>query len=150
MIWNQNFQSVFYFLKNDKRITYTEPSKDYLYRSFSWKSKDNEAIIKTFKEKYLDAWQELQWDYYNPHEQMAEALEDLYNEGKLSYHNPTSNKKGYLTRTEGSCHFCVNKHWSFPEGCPYKKNEEEPPPPGFLNAVVTEIIKHGKPISKEK
>ena len=138
------------FLENDKRITFVVPEKTYSYRSFYWAEEDNKEILEELTTNYKEAWKVLQWDYYNPHEQMAEALEDLYNKKVLVYKDGSTNEKGYLERTEGSCHFCINEHWSFPEGCAYKKTEEKPLPQGFLNAVVDEIIKKGKPLSKKK
>lgn len=141
------FPECFAFLKNDKRIAFNKPKK-YGYISFTWSAGDNASILETLEKTYADAWSKLKWDYYNPHQQMARVMEELYNEGALSYKDAEGKEKGYLTRTEGSCHFCVNAHWTFPEGCPYKKNEEEPPPSGFLDKVVSEIIEKGKPKAK--
>ena len=140
------YPKCFNFLKTDKRIKPDYPK--YGYDSFAWTKKDNADILKILENTYADCWKELKWDYYNPHQQMAKVMEDLYTQGALSYKDADGKDNGYLTRTEGSCHFCVNDHWVFPEGCAYKKNEEEPPPPGFLNAVVSEITIKGKPTTK--
>lgn len=139
------YPACFKFLKGGGDITYHQPEKDYSYRSFSWTEAKNPSVLKTLENDHAAAWAELKWDYYNPHEQMAAALENLYDDGVLSYHDGNGKEKGYLNRTEGSCQFCVNKHWTFPEGCPYDKNKETPPPPGFLEAVVEEMIQKGKP-----
>ena len=89
----------------------------------------------------------MKWDYYNPHEQMAQVLKDLYNEGKLSYKDGDAESEGYLQRSQGGCKFCVNKHWTFPEGCPYGKPNEDKDkhiPASFISEVVKEISEKGK------
>jgi hypothetical protein len=138
----QEFPECFKFIKSDDRITVSEPDKG--YDSYSWSEEDNESILSILQDKYADCWAKMSWDYYNPHAQMAQVLEDLYSEGKLSY--DTSGDSGYLKRSEGGCKFCVNKHWSFPEGCPYDKNKEnEDIPPSFISQVVEQITAKGKP-----
>jgi hypothetical protein len=39
--------------------------------------------------------------------------------------------------------FCVNRHWTFPLGCPYGKPTEAPLPTGLLENVAAEIIRSG-------
>ena len=139
------YPACFEFLRSDKRITVDEPDKG--YDSYAWSAEDNEDILSILKDKYADCWDKMSWDYYNPHQQMAQVLEDLYNEGKLSY-KQSEDGKGYLTRSEGGCKFCVNKHWTFPEGCPYdKENEPDDYPASFLSEVVKQITAKGKPQS---
>lgn len=131
------------FLKNDARITFHEAS--YGYDSYSFAPEDAQDILDTIQQKYPDCWKSLERDYYNPHQMMAGVLEELYNAGDLGYKDATGGQPGYLSRTEGACHFCVNTHWSFPQGCPYNKPEEQSPPAGFLSAVAAEIVAKGKP-----
>jgi hypothetical protein len=138
----QEFPECFKFIKFDDRITVSEPNKG--YDSYSWSEEDNESILSILQDKYADCWAKMSWDYYNPHAQMAQVLEDLYSEGKLSYN--ASGDSGYLKRSEGGCRFCVNKHWTFPEGCPYDKNkEDEDIPASFISQVVEQITAKGKP-----
>jgi nucleoside phosphorylase len=82
--------------------------------------------------------------YYDANAMMASVLDDLYRQGKLSW---TENADGtsYLSRTEGSCQFCVNRHWQFPNECRYGKTKETPPPPDFLERVAAKIVATGKP-----
>ena len=140
----KSYPECFEFIKSDDRITVSEPDKG--YDSYSWSEEDNESILSTIKEQYADCWKEMSWDYYNPHAQMAQVLEDLYADGKLTYEKADDKEKGYLKRSDGGCKFCVNKHWTFPEGCPYDKNkEDENVPASFISQVVEEITAKGKP-----
>jgi hypothetical protein len=134
------YPSCFEFFKDDKRITVTEPDEG--YDSYDWSEEDNEDILSILQKDYADCWAKMKFDYYNPHQQMAQVLEDLYTEGKLSYNDG----KGYLQRSEGGCKFCVNKHWTFPEGCPYDKEKADNDyPASFISDVVKEITAKGKP-----
>ncbi|NNF34280.1 MAG: hypothetical protein HKN68_09230 [Saprospiraceae bacterium] len=142
----KEFPDCFEFFKSDPRITVDEPDKG--YDSYAWSAEDNEDILNTLKTKYADCWAKMSWDYYNPHVQMAQVLMDLYNEGKLTYEAPKGGDKGFLQRSQGGCKFCVNKHWTFPEGCPYGKPEEDADkhiPASFISEVVKEITEKGKP-----
>ncbi|MDY8138717.1 hypothetical protein [Aquimarina sp. 2201CG5-10] len=132
------------FLKTDKRITYVAPKKEGYFMAFEI-TEDLAGVWKDLYEQYKNALDDLQSYYYNPHKDMARVLETLYKEGKLAYTQKGNDGKGYLTRTEGSCHFCVNDKWSFPLGCPYDKISEKPPTPGFLQKVAKEIVAAGKP-----
>ncbi len=137
------FPTCFDFLHTDERITVEEPAKG--YDSYAWAEEDNDAILAELKKTYADCWAEMEYDFYNPHEQMSQVLEDLYNEGKLTYQEAKDGKKGYLQRSEGGCKFCVNKHWAFPEGCAYDKLEEaDNIPASFISDVVKEITEKGK------
>ncbi len=134
------------FLNNDKRITFHKAS--WGYDSFTFEEKDAPDILATIQKEHPACWKDLQYGYYNPHRQMADVLEGLYRDGALSYKDAAGNQAGYLTRSEGSCHFCKNSHWTFPLGCPFGKTDEEPPPAGFLSAVASEIAEKGKPRKK--
>ena len=130
------------FLKTDKRITY-DPAK-WGDNAFLIEG-DPKTLLAEIDKDYPKSAKELNYCYYNPHEQMYAVLEELYKQGQLSYQDGSDGKSGYLTRTTGSCNFCVNDHWTFPLGCPYGKNEETPPPSGFLDAVAAAIVKAGSP-----
>ena len=139
------FPACFEFLKSDERITADEPDNGYF--SYAWSANDNDSILKTLQTKFADCWAKMDYDYYNPHAQMAQVLKDMYSQGKLSYTYEKPGASGYLTRSEGGCRFCVNKHWAFPEGCPYDKTKEaetEELPANFLSQVVAEITEKGK------
>ncbi len=42
----------------------------------------------------------------------------------------------HLVRAAGSCRFCVNNHWRFPDGCAYGKPDEAAHPERFLDKVI--------------
>jgi hypothetical protein len=81
-------------------------------------------------------------DGYNadPFELMADAIADEYRAGTITFDPAT----GHLARGAGPCRFCVNAQWQFPEGCAYRKPEEEPLPPGQLQAAVEQILLRAK------
>ena len=96
------------------------------------------------EQQFPAAYPLLQSGYYDPHKQMASVLDDLYSKGALSWKDK-GDGTGYLDRTEGSCQFCVNRHWQFPNECRYDKTKETPPPPGFLEKVAAHVVATGKP-----
>ena len=100
------------------------------------------AILRDF----AAAWDVLAPGYYDPHALMASVLEQMYASGELVWKN-AGNGNGHLARTEGSCHFCVNRHWQLPNECRYGKTQETPPPAGFLERVAAQIVATGKPSS---
>lgn len=139
----QSFPECFAFLKHDNRVEVNIPDKG--YDVYSWSEGDNEDIVNTLKSKFPECWDKMAYDYYNPHAQMSNVLVDLYNEGKLKYTAGAGGKKGFLKRSDGGCKFCVNKHWAFPEGCPYDKTtEDDKIPASFISEVVKEITVKGK------
>lgn len=105
--------------------------------------KDPQKVIAQLQKKYADAWPTLSAAYYDAHQMMASVLEDLYGKGQITFTDPKGKQPGFLTRTEGPCSFCVNKHWKFPLGCPYDKPDEKQVPAAFLEKVAQEIIKKG-------
>jgi len=82
------------------------------------------------------AWGVLMAYFYDPIEMLAEVLKQEYDAGNIAY----SQAFNRLERAGGSCHFCVNEDWTFPEQCPYKKNEEPAPEPGYLENVVNTVL----------
>jgi hypothetical protein len=75
---------------------------------------------------------------------MASALDGMYASGDLSW-SDQGGGRGYLARNDGSCKFCVNRHWQFPGECRYGKTTESSPPAGFLEQVAARIVATGKP-----
>ena len=132
------------FLNTDSRISF-EKSSGYGYDAYTFEKKDAQNILDKIQKDYPDCWKDLKDSYYDAHQMMADVMEYMYKERALAYKHATGDKTGYLSRTEGSCHFCVNDHWKFPEGCLYGKPDEASPPAGFLDAVAAEIVTKGKP-----
>jgi hypothetical protein len=81
-------------------------------------------------------WSVLMAYYYDPIEMMAGVLKQELDAGRIAYDETTK----HLKRTESGCKYCVNDLWQFPEGCPYKKNEEPEPAEGVLEAVAGAIV----------
>lgn len=88
----------------------------------------------------VSAWGVLMAYYYDPIEMLADVLQQEYNAGRIEY--DASIKR--LKRAEGSCKFCVNDLWQFPEGCPYGKTSVTPPAEGELESVVEKVIAAGR------
>lgn len=125
------------FLKQDKRIRFSAAEK-WGYDAFLI-LKDKDQVLQELSEKFPDASKELKLDFYDPHTQMTEVLNDLYLSKKLQF----SDSHGYLERSKGACQFCVNDLWSFPAGCPYENIKEKQPPIGTLDQIASEIVKQG-------
>lgn len=102
------------------------------------------ATLAWFKEYFPTGYPVFEPYLCDPHAQMASVLDDMYTQGLLSWKGKPDGS-GYLDRTEGSCRFCVNSHWQFPNECRYDKTTETPPPVGFLEKVAAQIVATGKP-----
>ncbi len=88
----------------------------------------------------------LRGGFYDAHQMLGSVLNDLYTQGQLTMSSShDAGEDMVLTRSVGGCQFCVNDHWSFPQGCPYDKPNEPQPPVGFLAAVTRELIATGRP-----
>jgi len=85
-------------------------------------------------------WNVLMAYYYDPINMMANALYQELNAGRIAY----DENIGRLARADGSCRFCKNDEWEFPEGCPYGKLDEPIPPKGMLEKVSQEILQETK------
>ena len=136
-----DYYDCYQFLKHDHRRVRYVPSErkgDFVALEFI---EDAQGVINDLKEKYPGAVPVLMEGFYDVHRTMADVLGSLYRAKKLLY---TETDGGYLTRTEGSCHFCENDHWEFPLKCLYNKTGETPPPPGFLEKVAEAIAANGK------
>lgn len=132
------------FLKTDKRIEFVASTYGFDAYQMADGSKD---VLADIKKRFPDCLAALQASFYDPHQMMAGVMEDLYEEGRLTYRSGTASTTGYLERSVGSCQFCVNDHWKFPLGCPYRKNELTPPPAGFLARVAQQIVNTGKKVT---
>lgn len=75
-------------------------------------------------------------NFYEPVQMIASALIQEAVMGNLTF----DDAQGRLARADGSCHFCVNGAWQFPEGCVYEKPDEARQPDGFLEAVVAKAV----------
>ena len=140
----QDYNSCYEYFKNDEgyiKVEYPKEEGDFYAVQLL---KDVSGIFKELESKHESALQFLTPFYYDPHKQMSEVLEHLYQEGKLIYTNNSEGNGGTLNRTEGGCQFCVNSHWQFPQGCPYGKEHGEQPPVGFLQEVAKQIVQAGK------
>lgn len=96
------------------------------------------------QQQFPDVFHALEKYYFDPHALMAGVLDDLMQQGTLSWQGQDQGP-GFLSRNSGSCHFCVNQYWAFPLGCPYGKPKEQAPPPGFLEKVAEQVVAMGKP-----
>ncbi|HVG35308.1 MAG TPA: hypothetical protein VM911_19735 [Pyrinomonadaceae bacterium] len=127
------------FLNTDPRMDFVKPQGG--YAAFGIKNEaDKAAVLAEIKTKYASAYKQLMACYYDPHQMMADLLEEMFNKGELSYTPPKDGHEGFLCRTDGPCTFCVNHRWTFPLGCPYGKPEEKQYPIGFLEKVATKLM----------
>jgi len=124
------------FLQNDPRIKFQK-----LPGSFVAAGLMNEAavVLTELKQKYAAAAKALMPYFYDPHEMMTTVLTSMYGK-ELTYTKPKNGHAPHLTRSSGPCGFCVNRHWKFPEGCPYGKPDEKQYPIGFLEKVTAAMI----------
>jgi len=105
--------------------------------------KDVAPVLAHIKKTWPDANHALMLGYYDATAMMAGVLDDLYAKGSLAFVPPKGKAKGFLRRSDGPCAFCVNRHWTFPLGCPYGKPDEKPLPIGFLDKIAEMIVKRG-------
>jgi hypothetical protein len=106
---------------------------------------DLDGLLADLEKISPDATATLKADYYDAHQMMADVLADLFAQGALGYGPVGDGQVNALLRTEGSCRFCVNERWQFPQGCPYGKPDEQPPPAGFLEKVTAALVAAGRP-----
>lgn len=133
------------FLQKDPRLTYVPPSEEGAYVAFLIQNTaDVQVVLTEIERRCPTVVSELKACFYDAHQMMGSVLVDLYGKGVLAFGPAGSTPREVLTRTEGSCHFCVNQFWQFPLGCPYGKIDEQPPPAGFLEKVTAEIVSAGK------
>lgn len=140
--WNkfqQNFKACADFLEHDARIIRTAPSADGAYLAFAIKG-DEQVVLREISINFASAKSTLMANYCDAHGMMTGVLQQLYQAGKLSYVAESKQNGGFLSRNDGPCSFCTNKHWKFPQGCPYGKPDEKPYPAGFLDKVAQAMI----------
>jgi hypothetical protein len=137
--FKKDFESDYKILVEEKRV---QPPAYNGVVALRIEGKDDE--IK--KRITASGWGVIMAYYYDPFEMMASVLLDMYRAGELTY----DKKTGHLSRAQGSCHYCVNDLWQFPEGCPYEKDKEKPDEPGKLEQVVEKILEQARKIEKEK
>ena len=123
---------------------------DYMVVRLGYDAAQSNASLAELERRFPQAKSALAPYFYDPHRMMAAVLDELYRSGTLSYTSGQTDKPGYLTRTQGSCHFCVNERWQLPLGCAYGKTKEEPPPPTFLEEVARRVCATGKPTGERK
>jgi hypothetical protein len=134
------YSSAAAFLQKDPRIKFQRQAGSFVAAGIQ---KDSLGVLAEIKQKYLSASAHLMAGYYDPHHVMATVLEQLYENGGLSYTNSKEGNPGFLSRGDGPCTFCVNNHWKFPKGCPYGKPDEKQYPVGFLERVTGEMVESG-------
>lgn len=69
-----------------------------------------------FQVRHREAMSCIMRHFYEPSSLIADVLKQEFVLGNLE----AGNGSGKLARTEGTCRFCVNDKWKFPEGCPYR------------------------------
>ena len=69
-----------------------------------------------FQVRHRDAMGCIMRHFYEPSSLIADVLKQEFVLGNLA----AERRSGKLARTPGSCRFCVNEEWKFPEGCPYR------------------------------
>jgi hypothetical protein len=130
---------------NGFSILDADPKHSYYFREIQLDPDTAPAVRQKLKQNYPSLFAALEPDFYDPHQTMSDVLIDMYDKGDLVF----DGDKNYLTRTEGSCKFCVNQHWQFKNECRYNKNLESSPPQGFLEKVADYIVENGSPAKKE-
>jgi hypothetical protein len=104
---------------------------------------DAAAKLAALTTRFPTSAGQLRDGFYDPHALMGAVLVDLYQQRELGFAPVRPDTGQVLTRTEGSCQFCVNKWWRFPEGCPYDKPDEPAPAPGHLARVAAAALGRG-------
>jgi hypothetical protein len=128
------------FLSTDPRLTFQEPAGAYVAIGIPPTAG---SALSDFEKEFAAAYAALEQFFYDPHNQMAVVLGDLFSGGELAWTAGDAKNPGYLSRGDGPCQFCENNHWKFPLGCPYSKPQEKQYPLGFLEQVAAKIISSG-------
>jgi hypothetical protein len=141
--FREQYGGCYEYLTTDKRIIVEVPSDEYQYVSIQL-VEDAEGVFENLKGEYDEALPSLMTGYYSAHTMLAGVLEELTEQGKISYKTNVDGKPGCLGRGDGGCRFCTNAHWSFPGGCPYGKTGESAPGAEFLEKVAQKLVATGK------
>ena len=139
--FSKSFADCAHFLQTDSRCRYRPPAASGGFAAVEIIS-DAPALIAEIGTKWAAAARVLAPLYYDASAMMTGVLEDLYARGGLQVGSVGSGT-GLLGRTDGPCSFCVNRHWTFPLGCPYGKNKEAQLPAGFLEQVSAAMLAAG-------
>lgn len=134
------YAKCYQFFDGHKDVTIT-PGNDYSFNAIQING-DTEAIFKALSDEYADAYKFLGPFFYDAHKTLADVLIQLYDEETLTVEK-NKDGKNILTRSDGSCNFCVNTQWEFPAGCPYGKNLEKAPPSKALSKIASQIARTG-------
>lgn len=136
-IFTAKYAAASKFLHTDPRLQVEKPAGGFAAFGIV---KDTAAVLSDIKKKFASAAKELRASYYDPHQMMTNVLTSMFDKGQMSYTPTRSGHRGFLSRTDGPCTFCVNDHWKFPQGCPYGKPEEKQLPVGFLERVAEAMM----------
>jgi hypothetical protein len=121
---------------NGFTIMDADPAHPLYYREIQLQPSTAAASRAKLLQDHPGLYNRMEPYYYDANELMASVLMKMYEAGDLTY----DDAKRYLGRTDGACRFCVNRHWQFPEGCKYGKNNEPAPPQDFLEKVAAYIV----------
>lgn len=127
-------------LSTDPRLSFQQPPGAYVGIGIPPTAG---SVLKDFEKEFATAYDALKPFFYDPHNQMATVLSDLFNGGELAWTAGDGKNPSYLSRGDGPCQFCKNDHWEFPLGCPYGKPSEKQYPLGFLEQVAAKVISSG-------
>jgi hypothetical protein len=136
--FGQKFPAAAEFLQHDTRITFQDQPPAWVAAGIV---RDTEDVLAELRTKFSAASAELKPSLYEPYAAITGVLDQLFDRGELAWTAGSEGKAGYLSRSPGSCRFCDNTHWKFPQGCPYGKPAEKPYPNGFLEKVAADMIK---------
>jgi len=93
--------------------------------------------MDAFSKTYPRAFISLVRKFYDATGLISDGLAQEVLFGNVTFDKENS----HLNRSEGSCNFCVNKAWKFPEGCAYGKPDEPLTEDINLEKVVEDILK---------
>jgi hypothetical protein len=132
------YPNVAHFLSTDPRLALQQPKGAYVSAGIQ---RETSAVLSELASKFNAAYAVLKPSFYDPHNEMAAALGDLYTAGDLTWAAAKDpGAAGYLSRGAGPCQFCENSQWTFPQRCPYDKPRETQFPIGFLEQVARRMM----------
>ena len=127
-----------HFLQTDKRLKFVPGFNEAAFVAFTITSKKIPQFWKDVNAKFPALAPQLELDFYDPHQMMANTLGNMYDSGELSFKK--NEGMDILTRGKGSCNFCVNDFWKFSKGCPYGNAALTQPAHDFYDKVADAII----------
>jgi hypothetical protein len=139
-----SFPQLTHFLQHDQRLRQLPATSPGGFIALQI-AVEADQVLAHLKKTWPGAERTLMSSYYDPEAMIAGVLEDLYTHGQLKFINATPKQPGVLTRSDGPCSFCVNRHWHFPLGCPYGKPDEKPLAPGLLEKIADTLARTGAP-----